>query len=772
MSLNIILADETPPYAEDYVKITSDGAWCWFSDPRAIYSSDHVIGGYVNKEGSIIAFNYAPSTQEKSYYTLHEKLEYDDHANPSFLELPDKKIISFYSSHSKANAPIYYRVTRNPGDISAWEEEQSITPESKGSMGICYTNPACLTDENNRVYLLYRGTDYKPNIVYSDDLKTWSKGQTLISSSEQSKGRPYLKAANNGKDTIFMAFTDGHPRNEPTNSIYFVKYKNGQLLTAGGKMISTLQDAPVSPANCDIVYDAKSTMDKAWIWDVAFDKDENPVIVYARFSNASGIHSYWYARWDGQKWHNHKITDAGIWFQRNNDKKEKPEHENNYSGGVYLDHENPSIVYTSRPIKDIFEIEKWETANGGAQWTSTPITKESQRDNVRPFVIRNHKGDQPSVMWMYNYNYPQFTAYDCAIRINQKAKPESSEFKKDAVLSISRKVADWQIKTWPSQWNSRSPENWTNGPMYLGLFYFGEVCGDQKYDKWLQQVFNRQAWQVGKYMYHADYICIGQPFLDMYMKHKDKNMLIPTKARADWVIENRITDPELLIHGKSRLHERWSWCDALFMAPPVYARLYSITGDKKYMEFADSEFKATYERLYNKEDRLFYRDDSYITQREANGKNIYWGRGNGWVMGGLAELLKNLPEDDKTYRPFYEKLLVEMSERLLELQQADGFWKASLLDPESYPSPETSATGFIAYGLAYGINCGLLPKEKYLPAVKRGWTALVNCVDTEGKLCWVQPVGADPKHVKKHSTDVYGTGAFLMTAAEIYKLSE
>ena len=221
-----------------------------------------------------------------------------------------------------------------------------------------------------------------------------------------------------------------------------------------------------------------------------------------------------------------------------------------------------------------------------------------------------------------------------------------------------------------------------------------------------------------------------------------------------------------------RPSHRGPWADAVFMPPGVYTRLYTLTGNRKYMHFADSEFRATYNHLYDKDEDLFYRDSRYIGQKEANGKKVFWGRGNGWVIGGLAEILKTLPAEDTEFRPFYLELYKEMSERLAGLQGKDGYWHASLLDPDSYPSPETSATGFIVYGLAYGINQGYLPADKYLPVVKKGWEALTRAVEANGKLGWVQPVGADPKKVTRDMTELYGTGAFLMAASEIYKLAD
>ena len=136
------------------------------------------------------------------------------------------------------------------------------------------------------------------------------------------------------------------------------------------------------------------------------------------------------------------------------------------------------------------------------------------------------------------------------------------------------------------------------------------------------------------------------------------------------------------------------------------------------------------------------------------------------------ELLQTIPEKDRKYRPYYLGLFREMASRIKELQQEDGFWRSSLLDPQTYTTPETSGTGLFVAALAYGVNKGYLPKDEYLPVVEKGWAALVSAVDTEGKLGWVQPVAASPKQNNKKSTQLYGVGAFLCAAAQIYEMSE
>lgn len=767
------VAQETQvsPYAEDYQVVTHDGAWCWFSDPRAIYVDNKMFGGFVDKQGSIWAFSYDPSTQDSRQYKLYEKLNYDDHANPSIMTLPDKRLVLFFSAHGGTkNTPMYYRISKRPADISEWEEVRDINPKMEGNLGICYSNPCQLSAEGNRIYLFFRGRDFKPTCVYTDDLKTWSAPINMVRNDAGfgSYGRPYTKITTNHKDKIFFAFTDAHPRNRATNSIYFMMYKGGKLCKADGTVVSDTLGS-VMPSQVDKVYDATRTFDKAWIWDIAYDKDENPVLVYARFSHANSLHSYWYARWNGKVWENHKITDAAQCFMRNDyNNKNYFETEENYSGGVYLDHDNPSVVYTSRPINNVFEIEKWTFVGGKEKWQTEAVTAQSERDNVRPYVVRNHKEGQPSVLWMYNYSYPHFKRYDCAVRVDQKAKGFSAAWTKEAIADVADTVYRWVMKMYrqdPSSYN----QGWRCGVLYNGLFDWAETSGNKAYFDFMNRIFSRFYWQLGNRMYHGDDLCVGQAYLDMYAKFRKEQMLIPTQARLDWIVANPPVGNIDITKGHS---DRWWWCDALYMTPAVFTRLSALTGDKKYLKFAHKEFQACYNHLYDEAEQLFYRDANYIGRQNAEGKKIFWSRGNGWVMAGLAEILKTLPANDKKYRPYYEELFRTMSTKIASLQDADGYWRSDLLSPSVYPMPETSGTGLFTYALLYGINAGLLDADTYLPVVKRGWEAMVKAVDTEGKVGWTQLVAAKPGKVEKKDNREYSTGALLMIAAELYSYLE
>lgn len=347
-----------------------------------------------------------------------------------------------------------------------------------------------------------------------------------------------------------------------------------------------------------------------------------------------------------------------------------------------------------------------------------------------------------------------------------------TNFNKAEIKNIMQRVANWQIAN-PNKGAEHSDLDWTHAVLYVGILDLAELMEqedkDSSYYKWLLRIGQRNHYQIGKWMYHADFIAVGQAFIDLYLKYGNKKMIAPVMARANWVVENPAETSLELNYQKVETLDRWSWCDALFMAPPIYAKLYALTKDIKYLDFMNKEYKATYDYLYDKTENLFYRDCRYFEKREANGQKVFWGRGNGWVLGGLVEILKVLPKDE-SLRTFYQDLFVTLATRVAHLQSPDGYWHASLLDPASYPSPESSATGFIVYALSYGINAGLLDKQSFLPIVEKGWKALVDAVNVEGKLGYVQPIGADPRKVTRNMTEVYGVGAFLMAGCEIYKI--
>ena len=413
------------PKGEDYKSFTENGSWCWFSDPRALYyKGEHsrTYAGWVDSLGSIVVGFYDHDTKQIETKVLHQNLEVDDHDNPSLLIDKDGKLMVLYSKHATGD-PIHIAKAKNAEDIFEWETARTLDLNDTLSYPnlsntYTYTNVCQIADEKGKLYLFWRGADFKPNFsVSSDNGENWATGKIFVLPERiYNNRRPYLKMASNNKDVIHFAFTDGHPRNEPTNSVYYMKYKNGGMYKANDEKIMDWSALPVQPSQTDMVYDAAVTKEKAWIWDVAENKEGNPVLVYSRFPTDSS-HVYYYSVWDNGKWNNHELVNSGSWFPQT--PEGQSEREPNYSGGIVLDPEDPSQVYLSRQKNGVFEIEKWSTTDKGKNWDVEEITKNSSMNNIRPFVIRNYdETGSLKVLWLSVKKYLHYTDYQTAVKMN------------------------------------------------------------------------------------------------------------------------------------------------------------------------------------------------------------------------------------------------------------------------------------------------------------------------------------------------------------------
>ena len=349
--------------------------------------------------------------------------------------------------------------------------------------------------------------------------------------------------------------------------------------------------------------------------------------------------------------------------------------------------------------------------------------------------------------------------------LGTSAQNKDELFTPQHIKSAMLKATHWQLAH-----PRHEAYDWTNGAFYAGVFAAYETTKDLSVLQALIDMGEDNDWRPGIRLHHADDHAIVQTYVDLYRVVKDPQMLRPFRTTiAEFQQYPYQSNEELK-------QITWWWCDALFMGPPAFVKYGLTMNQPKLLTLSDQLFQECYDLLYDQEEHLFARDIRYQWddqgkgRKESNGKKIFWSRGNGWVTGGLVRLLSELP-DDYPKRDFYEKLYLEMMEKVLAIQPEDGLWRSSLLDPDAYPHGEASGSGFYCYAMAWGINNGLLDKNTYLPAVEKTWIGLNSLQKADGMIGWVQPIGADPqKNFSPDSWEVYGTGAFLLAGSEVIKL--
>jgi unsaturated rhamnogalacturonyl hydrolase len=344
-------------------------------------------------------------------------------------------------------------------------------------------------------------------------------------------------------------------------------------------------------------------------------------------------------------------------------------------------------------------------------------------------------------------------------------RPAPKPTERAQVLAVMEHVADWQLAN-PGK---HRLTDWTQGALFTGIMALDEVSPSWRFREAMRKMGETNQWKLGPRKYHADDHAVGQTYVELWHIYRDDRMIAPMRAQFDDILNNP-REFATLDFTQRGVTDLWSWCDALFMGPPAWVRLYSTSGDLRHLDFAVNNWWRTSAYLYDPAEHLYFRDSKYFEKREANGAKVFWSRGNGWVMGGLVRVLEYLPKNHPS-RPRFEQQFKEMSAKILQCQQPDGLWRASLLDPASYPLKETSGSGFFTYALAWGVNNDLLDRAEYEPAVRQAWNALVKCVTPEGKLTHVQPIGADPRKFDEDATEVYGVGAFLLAGSEVYRLA-
>ena len=365
--------------------------------------------------------------------------------------------------------------------------------------------------------------------------------------------------------------------------------------------------------------------------------------------------------------------------------------------------------------------------------------------------------------------------YQHDLEVQKKAIAARGPVMRREALAVMRKVCEWQqghlFQGAPGKTagDAREPDkSWFRGALMTGVAAAARATEDDYYWELIRKTGEHNHWQPGPNVLHdGNDLAITQSYLACYLKAKQPAMIEPTRAIMNALAERG--------HAGRR---EWSWADALFMAPAAWAQMSVATGDPRYLTRMNAMWWDSIEFLYDKQAHLFYRDATYKVREdgfqltERNGQKVFWGRGNGWVAGGLCSVLEALPKDYPD-RPKYEKLLVELCASLAAVQGQDGLWRASLLDPDSYPLGETSSSTFFCYGIAWAINHGVIDRAAYLPAAQKAWKGLMACVEPDGMLGYVQLPADSPRSPTYRSKNVeYAAGAFLLAGSEMIRLLE
>jgi BNR repeat-containing family member len=340
--------------------------------------------GWTDRAGDVVVAAHGPLYEARKVVA---HLGYvNDHSSPSLLMRPDGRLMVFYSRHR--GGQLFYRIATDPESISNWGNERVVTTNSSGGHGYTYPNPVLL---RNRLFLFWRGGNWQP--TYSRILRgeRWSRARTLVRGAPGQ--RPYVKYAADGKGRVLMAFNAAHPR-EGNSSLYFASFsRRGSLFRASGTRIASRARLPIRPRQADSIHNQRRTGLRSWVQDIAATRSGRPVIVYAVFPSAQH-HQYRYARWNGRRWIRHVI------IRNSGGSISSAPFESFYAGGITLDHNHPSIVYLSRRVGNVNEVEMWRTRTGGRTWSRTRITSNSTTDNIRPISPRGLDAGESEVLWL------------------------------------------------------------------------------------------------------------------------------------------------------------------------------------------------------------------------------------------------------------------------------------------------------------------------------------------------------------------------------------
>ena len=388
------------------ITIEEDGGWCWFEGPRAVVHKHLLLVGSVasgyrdpERKGDINLIVFDLNQEQARRVELFDRLQLDDHNSPAVVRLSSGRWLAVFARHN--NDPYFFYRLSSPDNPLEWSPIRRFVPSP--ATRLTYSNVFQLPAENGRIYNFFRGLDdsFKPSWVYSDDAgQSWHTGNVFIQVPSEARHRPYVRYVSDGQGTVHMAYTEGHPR-DWDNSIYHIFYRDGLLHDSLGRPIAPLSQGLERPEQGTRVY-AGSPNAVAWCSDIAMDAEGRPVIAYSVQMDSTGMPPgsggqdmrYRWARWDGTAWRDYPLAHAGERLYPGED---------DYTGLASLTPAMPEVVFcasSSDPVSGAplishndgrrhYEIFMGRTRDGGETWTWHAVTRDPDRDNLRPIVLRS-----------------------------------------------------------------------------------------------------------------------------------------------------------------------------------------------------------------------------------------------------------------------------------------------------------------------------------------------------------------------------------------------
>jgi unsaturated rhamnogalacturonyl hydrolase len=357
------------------------------------------------------------------------------------------------------------------------------------------------------------------------------------------------------------------------------------------------------------------------------------------------------------------------------------------------------------------------------------------------------------------------------------AQPQSYDLKNwpkgKSPLEIGTRIAEKFLRTPHSQYGNTHPVTpptqitYPDVCTWLGGMWFAEVNKNKelfnRFENRFAPLFDKEANLLPK-PNHVDNNVFGSVPLELYMQTKQQKYLDMGLKYADtqWTLPEGVKPGEKKLADQGYSWQTRIWIDDMFMITAVQAQAYRATGEKKYIDRAAKEM-VLYLDTIQLENGLFYHSP------EAH---YSWGRGNGWMAVGMAEILRVLPKDNPDLGRImagYKKMMAA----LLKFQEPGGMWLQIIDDPEAWK--ETSGAAMFTYAIITGVKNGWLDQKTYGVAARKGWLALVSYINADDELtevCEGTNIKNDRNHYmqrKRIVGDLHGQAPLLWCATALMR---